>query len=48
MAKGIEMNINGLGKFYFHKKVFNAFHKKRLGTDKNHKEIMKKYNTKLK
>lgn len=49
MARKIEMNVKGLGKFYFHKKTFNSYHKKMFEKrGKKHEEFMNKYNTKLK
>ena len=45
----IEMNIKGLGKFYWHKKVYNAYHKHMIRSQGNkHIEFMKKFNQKLK
>ncbi len=47
----MEVNINGLGKFYFNKLTYNAFHNKRLNDNKtyiNHRRKISKYNLKLK
>jgi len=49
IRNGIEMNIKGLGKFYWHKKTFNSYHKKMIDKKgEEHEEFMKQFNSKLK
>lgn len=49
MKRRIEMNIKGLGKFYWHKATFNSYHKKRIEKyGDEHIEFMNKFNSKLK
>lgn len=45
---GIEMNIYGFGKFYFHKKVFNEKLKHKFKKMHVYRDMIKKYKLKLK